>query len=273
MRLSLGATMIGEITPYGGWGSGLGGRGRVLWAGQGRALAGGAPTPPLPAPEAAAPDPPPSVWGSAPLPHNAAPRLVLNRRTGSKSTALPAPGLPGAPPLSPASPLRASSSNAGRAGMPSPAAVGCPAADNGAQRRFQPVRRLRTRPEADGRVGGWGTRRQPATAGRGTRSQPVRRLRTRPEAGEGAGGWGDVPTAARRRDVGRSQPVRRLRDKAGGRWRAGGWGRPCGGGGGARSAGEVPHSDTGPRIRRGSATLRGIMRYGLLLLSRRGEGL
>ncbi|GAA3882905.1 hypothetical protein GCM10023084_39740 [Streptomyces lacrimifluminis] len=35
----------------------------------------------------------------------------------------------------------------------------------------------------------------------------------------------------------------------------------------------VPHSDTGPRVRRGSATVRSIMRFGLLLLSCRGEGL
>ncbi|GHE94629.1 hypothetical protein GCM10018785_70130 [Streptomyces longispororuber] len=38
------------------------------------------PTPTLPTPMTAAPAPP--AWGSAPLPRIAAPRLVLNRRTG-----------------------------------------------------------------------------------------------------------------------------------------------------------------------------------------------
>ncbi|AKZ55628.1 hypothetical protein SAM23877_2579 [Streptomyces ambofaciens ATCC 23877] len=35
----------------------------------------------------------------------------------------------------------------------------------------------------------------------------------------------------------------------------------------------VPHTDTDPRDRRGSARVLGIMRFGLLLLSCRGEGL
>lgn len=35
----------------------------------------------------------------------------------------------------------------------------------------------------------------------------------------------------------------------------------------------VPHTDTDPRDRRDSAMVLGIMRFGLLLLSCRGEGL
>lgn len=35
----------------------------------------------------------------------------------------------------------------------------------------------------------------------------------------------------------------------------------------------VPHTDTDPRDRRDSAKVLGIMRFGLLLLSCRGEGL